>query len=134
MIQENPNIDWAARTVRVTRRGVIHNLPTIRQAIDGAIDELEAKVNCISVTAFKWAIRKKRIKEDTVFLGLIQKVQEPTEQVDVAKQYKGKSDLGAVHVRREDMPECIKAVLKEYNNIFPQDLPPGLPPIRMGRE
>ena len=32
LIQENPNIDWAARTVRVTRRGVIHNLPTIHQA------------------------------------------------------------------------------------------------------
>ena len=43
----------------------------------------------------------------------------PTEQVDVAKQYKGKSDLGAVHVWREDMPECIKAVLKEYSDIFP---------------
>ena len=134
LIQENPNIDWAARTVRVTRRGVIHNLPTICQAIGGATDELEAKVNCISAKAFKWAIRKRKIKEDTVFLGLIHKVQEPTEQVDVAKQYKGKSDLGAVHVWREDMPECIKAVLKEYSDIFPQDLPPGLPPVRMGHE
>ena len=109
-------------------------MPTIRPIIGGATDELEAKVNCISAKAFKRAIRKRRIKEDTVFLGLIQKVQEPTEQVDVAKQYKGKSDLGAVHVWREDMPECIKAVLKEYNDIFPQDLPPGLPPVRMGHE
>ena len=98
LIQENPNIDWAARTVRVMRRGVIHNLPTIRQAIGGATSELEAKVNCINAKAFKRALRKKRIKEDAVFLGLIQKVQEPTEQVDVAKQYKGKSDLGVVHV------------------------------------
>ena len=101
------------------RCGVIHNLPTVRQAIGGATDELESRVNCISAKSFKRAIRKRRIKEDTVFLGLIQKVQEPTEQVDVAKQYKGKSDLGAVHVWREDMPECIKAVLKEYNDIFP---------------
>ena len=120
--------------MRVTRRGVIHTLPTIRLAIGGATDELEAKVKCISAKAFKRAIRKRRIKEDTVFLGLIQKVQEPTEQVDVAKQYKGKSDLGAVYVWREDMPKCIKAVLKEYNDIFPQDLPPGLPPVRMGHE
>ena len=85
LIQENPNIDWAARTVRVTRREVIHNLPTIRPAIGGATDELESKVNCTSAKAFKQAIRKRRIKEDTVFLGLIQKVQEPTEQVDVAQ-------------------------------------------------
>ena len=119
LIQGNPNIDWAARTVRVTRSGVIHNLPTIRQAIGGATNELEVKVNCISAKAFKRAIRKKRIKEDTVFLGLIQKVQEPTEQVDVVKKYQGKSYLGAVHVWEEDMPKCIKAVLKEYNDIFP---------------
>ena len=98
MIQENPSIDWAARAVRVTRRGVIHNLPTVRQTIGGATDELDSKVNCISAKAFKRAIRKRKIKEDTVFLALIQKVQEPTEQVDVAKKYKGKSDLGAVHV------------------------------------
>ena len=120
--------------MRVTRRGEIHNLPTIRQAIGGATDKLEAKVNCISAKAFKRAIRKKKIKEDTVFLGLIQKVQEPAEQVDVAKQYKRKSDLGAIHVWRGDMLECIQAILKEYNDIFPQDLPPGLPPVRMGHE
>ena len=69
--------------MRVTRHRVIHNLPTIHQAIGGATDKLEAKVNCIDAKAFKRAIRKKRIKEDTVFPGLIQKVQKPIEQVDV---------------------------------------------------
>ena len=54
--------------------------------------------------------------------------------MDVAKQYKGKSDVGAVHVWREDMLKCIKAVLREYSDIFPQDLPLGLPPVRMGHE
>ena len=130
--KENPIIDWAMRTVRVNRRGVIHNLPIIRQAIGGMTDELEAKVNCISAKAVKWAIRKRWSKEDTVFLGLIHKVQEPIEQVDVAKKYKGKSDLGVVDVWWEDMVECIKAVLKEYEDIFPQDLPPRLPPVKMG--
>ena len=120
--------------MRVNKRGELHNLPTILQAIGGTTDELESKVNCISAKAFKQAIRKRKIKEDTFFLGLIQKVQELTEIVDVAKKYKGKSDLGAVHVWREDMPKCIKVVLKEYGDIFPQDLPPGLPPIRMGHE
>ena len=50
------------------------------------------------------------------------------------KKYKGKSGLGAVHVWREGMPKCIKAVLKEYGDIFPQNLPPRLPLIRMGHE
>ena len=59
-------------------------------------------------------------------------MQGPTKQVeDVAEKYKGKSDLGAVHVWLEDMLECI---LKEYEDIFPQDLPPRLTPIRMGHE
>ena len=73
-IQENRNIDWAARTVSVTRCRVIHNVPTIRQALGGVTHELDSKVNCISAKAFKWAIRKRKIKEDTVFLGLIQKM------------------------------------------------------------
>ena len=111
------------------------NLPTIYQAIGGTTNELESKVNCISAKAFKRAIRKREIKENTNSLGLRQKVQEPPEQVeDVAKKYKRKLDLGAIYVWREDMPECIKAVLKEYEDIFPQDLPPGLPPMRMGHE
>ena len=32
------------------------------------------------------------------------------------------------------MPKCIKVVLKEYRDIFPQDLPQGLPPVKMGYE
>ena len=47
-------------------------------------------------------------------------MQEPNDQVeDVAKKYKAKSNLGAIHVWWEDMPEYIKVVLKEYKDIFP---------------
>ena len=73
----------------MNRRGVIHNLPTIRQAISGPKDKLELKVNCISAKAFKQAIRKRKIKEDTVFLGLIQKVQEPLSKWMWPKNIKG---------------------------------------------
>ena len=34
----------------------------------------------------------------------------------------------------EDMLESIKAILLDYKDIFSTDLPPGLPPIRMGHE
>ena len=39
------------------------------------------------------------------------------------EMYKGKSDLGAVHLWREDLPEEIKVVLKKYDDVFPKDLP-----------
>ena len=134
LVQENPVIDWAGRTAKLTRRGVIYNLPTIRPPLFGKRDELEGKmVNCISAKAFKRAVRKRRIKEDTIFLGLVKRVQEPAERVnDVAEQTKEK--VGVTPVWREDLPASIKAVLEEYSDIFPQDLPPGLPPTRMGHE
>ena len=34
----------------------------------------------------------------------------------------------------EDIPESIKAVLLDYKYIFLTDLPPSLPPVRMGHE
>ena len=34
----------------------------------------------------------------------------------------------------EDLPLEIKAVLDEYEDVFPKNLPPGLPPIRKGHE
>ena len=37
----------------------------------------------------------------------------------------------AIH---EDILESIKAILLDYKDIFPTDLPPGLPPVRMGYE
>ena len=100
LIQENPIIDWAARTMRITKRDIIHNLPTIRPSIRGRQDELGSRVNCISAKAFKHVIRKKRMKENTVFLGLIRKVQGPTEHVEIeAKNDTEKVDLGALLVQ-----------------------------------
>ena len=67
---------------------------------------------------------------DNAFLGFVWMVKEE----DVTEKYKGKSDLGVVNLWREDLPEEIKAILKEYNDVFPKDLPPRLPPIRKGHE
>ena len=67
---------------------------------------------------------------DNAFLGFVRMVKED----NVADKYKGKSDLGAVHLWREDLPEEITPVLKKYDDVFPKGLPPGLPPIRKGHE
>ena len=34
----------------------------------------------------------------------------------------------------QDMPAVIKNVLHDFKDIFPEDLPLGLPPVRMGHE
>ena len=34
----------------------------------------------------------------------------------------------------EVLPDSIRTVLEEYDDVFPQDLPQGLPPIRQGHE
>ena len=53
---------------------------------------------------------------------MVYKVEESEE--DVAAKYKGKSELGAVHLRWEDLPQAIEVVLKELEDVFPKDLPP----------
>ena len=50
----------------------------------------------------------------------------------MATKYKGKSDLGVVHLWWEDLPKEIEVVLKEFEDIFPMDLLLGLPPIHKG--
>ena len=35
---------------------------------------------------------------------------------------------------RLDLPAVVKAVLEDYDDVFPEDLPPGLPPKRQGYE
>ena len=53
---------------------------------------------------------------------------------NLAEKYKGKSNLGAVHLWREDLPTELKAILKGYEDVFLKDLPPGLPPICKGHD
>ena len=83
-------------------------------------------VNIISAKQMSRLLKRKQV--DNAFLGFVRMVKKD----NVAQKYKGKSDLGAVHLWREDLPEEIKAVLKNYDDVFPRDLPPGLPPIRKG--
>ena len=72
----------------------------------------------------------KRKQVDNAFLGFLRLIKEE----NVAKKYRGKSDLGAIHLRREDLPKEIKVVFKKYDDGFPKDLPPKLPPICKGHK
>ena len=92
-------------------------------------DQSANHVNQISTKQMSRLLKRKQV--DNAFLGFVQMVKE---EESVAEKYKGKSDLGVVHLWREDLPTEIKAVLKEYDDVFPKDLPPGLPPICKGHE
>ena len=63
---------------------------------------------------------------DRAFIGLIWMV-EPTEEGSKSLHVEGSKPKW-----RQDLPPQIKAVLEEYDNVFPKDLPPGLPLVRRG--
>ena len=91
-------------------------------------DQLVHHVNQITTKQMSRLLKRKQV--NNAFLGFVRMVKEE----NVAEKYKGKSDLGAVYSWREDLPIEIKAVLNDYEDVFPKDLPPGLPPIRKGQE
>ena len=63
-----------------------------------------------------------------VFVAMVR----PAHEVDTVEQEAGGTDEQQMH--HSEMPAEIKAVLEEYKDVFPSDLPPGLPPVRQGHE
>ena len=59
---------------------------------------------------------------------MIYKVDEAKE-VDVGIEYKGKLDMSPMHLWQEDLPKVTEVVLKEIEDMFLKDFPPGLPQI-----
>ena len=56
-----------------------------------------------------------------------------TETVE-EREGKTQSDLYSSQLQREDLPDQLKGILKEYADVFPDELPVGLPPIRKGHQ
>ena len=63
------------------------------------------------------------------FLGFIRRVEESEEK---AMEAPGESKTTQKPKWDPALPEPICAVLEEYDDLFPQDLPLGLPPVRKG--
>ena len=64
--------------------------------------------------------------DDRVFLGLIRKVDEGTENEALG----GPSDMEKL--RRPDLPSAIEEVLEAYSDVFPSELPNGVPTSKDG--
>ena len=65
---------------------------------------------------------------ERAFLGIIRLVKEDPEGMETLEEstttQKPKWD--------QALPSQIRAVLEEFDDVFPQDLPLGLPPVRQG--
>ena len=72
----------------------------------------------------------KRKEVERAFLGIIRLVKEDPEGMETPEEsmttQKPKWD--------QALPSHIRAVLEEFDDVFPQDLPLGLPPVRQGHE
>ena len=71
---------------------------------------------------------QRRSSYDRVFLGLIRKVDEGTENEALG----GPFDVEKL--RRPDLPSAIWEVLEACSDVLPSELPKGVLPVRMGHE
>ena len=71
---------------------------------------------------------------DQVYLAFIQPVKDEEQKIVPVVPEKMKTGCDVEKAYCKDMPEQINAVLQDCKDIFPMDLPPGLPPIQMGHE
>ena len=81
LVQENPTIDWATRRMTFKKNGSAYTLPCHRQCLNNPKDQerlTTKEVNFISDKAIQKQIQRGS-SDDRVFLGLIRKVDEGTE-------------------------------------------------------
>ena len=82
------------------------------------------ELSLISAKQMSRLVRTKQI--DRAFIAFIRLADE-----DVQEE---QQDAGQSNKWRSDLPADIQTVLQDFDDIFPDDLPPGLPPKRQGHE
>ena len=119
--QTNPDIDWTQRRVRIFHRGSDVILPLTHKR------DQEAEAAEVSLCTAKY-VAKQAKRGHVIFMAIVRPAEEEesvergTEGTDVEKMY------------HEEMPTEIKAVLQDYQDVFPSDLPSGVPPVRKGHK
>ena len=122
--KENPQIDWTQGQVTVKKGQTWIKLPLVQKKKKPS----EELVTMVSAKQMSRILRKKPAVR--AYVGMIRKVTQTVEE----REGKSQSDLYSSQLMREDIPEQIKEVLKEHADVFPDELPIGLPPIRKGHE
>ena len=126
---ENPIIDWTRKQVTIQRPGCILTLPVVRKR------QMKPSIETINLCSAKQVGRWfRRRKVDEAYLAFIQPVKDEEKRIVPVVPKKTETGCDVEKAYHKDMLEEIKAVLQEYKDIFPTDLPPRLPPVRMGHE
>ena len=121
--KENPQVDWTRSTVVVQQKNQWISLPLVQKTNPSAYS-----VNEISANEAQTMFHQGEMQE--AFLGFVRCVNEESVVMEVQRE----SIQNSSPKWREDLPDSIRAVLEEYDDIFPQDLPRGLPLVRKGHE
>ena len=121
--KRKPHIDWTRSTVVVQQKNQWISLPLVQKTNPSAYS-----VNEISANEAQTMSPSTREMQEA-FLGLVRCVNEES----VIMEVQGESIQNSSPKWLEDLLDSIRAV-QEYDDIFPQDLPRGLPPMRKGHE
>ena len=118
--KENPHIDWTQAIVVVHKDHQWISLPLANPRQSTPIH----LGNEISANQINQVIKRNEVEQ--AFLGIIKLVKEESEGMDAPKEstttQKPKWD--------QALPSSICVVLEEFDDVFPQDLPLGLPLVR----
>ena len=118
--KEDPHIDWTRATMVVNKDHQWISLPFAKPWQQNLIHLAD------DISANQIDQMLKRKIEGRAFLGIIRVVKEESEGMAAPKEsttmVKGKWD--------QALPSQIYAVVYEYNDAFPRDLPLGLPLVR----
>ena len=123
--KENPHIDWAQEVVVVKKDSDWITLP-LTEREDGS--QLVG-VNMVSAKEMSRILSKGK---GQAFLGLLRTVEE-TDVLPDGGVTKLDSDSSKKKAP-QNLPECVKAVLADFCDVFPADLPKETPPVREGHE
>ena len=68
---------------------------------------------------------------DQAYLGFVRLVKDEKKEIVPVVPEKTATGCDMEKAIHKDMPENIKAILEDFRDLFPMDLPPGLPLVRM---
>ena len=129
LIQENPVIDWARGQVTIQRQGNVLTLPVYQHQVNEP--SMDVVSVCTAQQMLSWF--RRNVGEET-YLGVIRLVKQETREAVPVVPKKTETGCDVEKAFHQDIPQCVKEVLIEFKDVFPTDLPPGLPPVREGHE